>query len=706
MDLVIGNRANPAAVDRLIAELNSIELTEATLYVGYPILTTADSSVSVDAVLTSVEHGVIVFDLQATGRTDWSIVEASQLEIELALKSKLLRHRELTEKRDLAIPLHILTYLPVKPAQAAQAEEIVVAIQGKLAEAMNGLAGIDPKYVRPLNASIQQVATIKPQKKRLAVIREDSRGGKLKVIEREIANLDKWQKRGAIECPEGPQRIRGLAGSGKTIVLALKAAYLHAQHPEWHIAVTFQTRSLYGLFRDLIRRFTFEHLGDEPDWERLRVIHAWGSRGDPGLYSTICQENDLPIHDFSYAKSRYLGAGAFEGVCGEALESLPKEKPTATFDALLIDEAQDFGPHFFKLAYSSVKSPHRFVWAYDELQSLREASLSRVEDLFGKDALGEPVVKLHNIESQPQQDIILPICYRNTPWALSAAHAIGFGIYRDQGLIQMFDEPALWSDIGYEVVAGRPEPGSQVTLARRKDSTPQFFAKLLDPADAVQFQSFQSEEEQAIWTADQIKSNLEEDELEPNDILVIFANPVSVPSDAGPLIAQLKDRGIAAHIAGVTRGVDEFFVPNSVVVSGIYRAKGNECPMVYVMGAEYCHGGWGLIRRRNILFTAITRSKTWVRVSGIGKNMDALCKEWTKVQSHRFQLAFTVPSAQELTALRRIHRDRTEDEIQRVESSRQSLEEIIQLIEREEMTLEDLPAKLRKRLSKLLKDKE
>jgi superfamily I DNA and RNA helicase len=67
----------------------------------------------------------------------------------------------------------------------------------------------------------------------------------LKDIERNIANLDQWQKAAAIESPEGLQCIRGLAGSGKTIVLALKAAYRHSQKPEWRIAVAFHSRALY-----------------------------------------------------------------------------------------------------------------------------------------------------------------------------------------------------------------------------------------------------------------------------------------------------------------------------------------------------------------------------------------------------------------------------------------------------------------------------
>jgi superfamily I DNA and RNA helicase len=301
--------------------------------------------------------------------------------------------------------------------------------------------------------------------------------------------------------------------------------------------------------------------------------------------------------------------------------------------------------------------------------------------------------------------LILPICYRNTPWALSVAHALGFGVYRPEGLIQMFDEASLWSDIGYEVVKGSLEPGSRVTLARRKDATPPFFSQMLDPQDAVQCYSFEKEADQAAWVAEQIQGNLEKDELEPSDILVIFSNPVSVPTDAGPLIAQLQNRGISSHIAGVTRGVDEFFVPNSVVVSGIYRAKGNEAPMVYVLGADYCHGGWGLIRRRNILFTAITRSKAWVRVCGLGKDMQQLSEEWAQVHKNGFQLTFKVPTADELKTLRRIHRDRTEDEIQRVETSRKTLEEIIEMIEKEELTLADLPTALRRKLSKLLGEK-
>jgi len=701
MDLVIGTRTNPAAVEQLVNELKQIPLTEATLYVGYPILHSADVAMSLDSILTCVEHGIVVFDLIGHDRhTNWEQIEERQAEVEISLKSKLFRHRELTAKRQLAVPVSIITYLPFKPNNVADTE-IVIAEQGHLREALDDLPRMDRRYIKALNAAIQQVATIKPHNKRLNVKSDSSKGGRLKVIEREIANLDKWQKKGAIECPDGPQRIRGLAGSGKTVVLALKAAYLHAQHPDWTIAVGFQTQSLYEQFRDLIRRFTFEHIGDEPDWDRLKIMHAWGSSGSPGLYSAITEANGLECRDFQYAK-RHFGSLAFEGVCGEALSMLVGRPENPIFDALLVDEAQDFGPNFFQFAYKSVKPPHRFVFAYDELQSLSETSLPGLVQLFGTDRHGEPVVKLRNAEGQPQQDVILPVCYRNTPWSISTAHALGFGIYRHDGLIQMFDEPALWHDIGYEVVAGSVEPGQQATLARRADATPEYFNQLLASDEALQVFRFNTRDEQAQWVADQIALNLERDELELSDILVIFANPISVPTEAGPLISKLREKGINAHIAGVTRRVDRFFISDSIVISGIYRAKGNEAAMVYVMGADFCFEGPSLTRRRNILFTAITRSRAWVRVCGIGSSMEHLQEEWEEVKRNNYSLRFTVPSFDELARIRRINRDRTEDEIQRIEQGRKSLQATIDLIERGDITLEDLPMNLRTKLSKIL----
>ncbi|MDN8683009.1 hypothetical protein Q0M91_14415, partial [Staphylococcus aureus] len=82
----------------------------------------------------------------------------------------------------------------------------------------------------------------------------------------------------------------------------------------------------------------------------------------------------------------------------------------------------------------------------------------------------------------------------------------------------MFKEPLFWDNIGFETVGGRLIYGSGVTLQRAKDRTPDFFYDLINPEDAIVVNSFPTNEEQAQWVAQQIKDNIEKQELEPSDI--------------------------------------------------------------------------------------------------------------------------------------------------------------------------------------------
>ncbi|MEL7409314.1 MAG: AAA family ATPase, partial [Cyanobacteria bacterium J06558_2] len=274
------------------------------------------------------------------------------------------------------------------------------------------------------------------------VKKDNSRGARLKKLEDFIANLDRNQSEAVIETVEGVQRIRGLAGSGKTIILALKVAYLHAKHPDWNIAVTFNTRSLKSQFKRLINTFTIEQTSEEPDWSKVKIIHAWGSPKMDGIYFEICKEHGIEYRDFTAA--RQLAAIeannpdlAFDYVCWEALRTIPNF--VQYYDALLIDEAQDFDKHFLQLCYKIVKNPKRLIYAYDELQSLNNKVMESPEEIFGKDNQGKFNVRLENLPGQPKQDIFLEKCYRNSRPILSSAHALGFGIYHHNGLIQMFD---------------------------------------------------------------------------------------------------------------------------------------------------------------------------------------------------------------------------------------------------------------------------
>src|SRR5262245_59563270 len=106
------------------------------------------------------------------------------------------------------------------------------------------------------------------------------------------------------------------------------------------------------------------------------------------------------------------------------------------------------------------------------------------------------------------------------------AHALGFGIYREKGIVKFFDDTVLWKDIGYTFVSGTMVGGKQVTIKRANSSYPQYFTELLKPDDAVQSYVFDTKELQAQWIAEQIKRNLAEDELDVSDILIILADPL------------------------------------------------------------------------------------------------------------------------------------------------------------------------------------
>ena len=384
-----------------------------------------------------------------------------------------------------------------------------------------------------------------------------------------------------------------------------------------------------------------------------------------------------------------------------------RDKPvTPLYDALLIDEGQDLPPSFFQLVHKFTSDRKRIVWAYDDLQKLSEAQMPDLGELFGYDQKGKPLVFLENVEGQPHQDIVLQICYRTPPWTLTAAHALGFGLYRAGSKIQHFDDPTYWTDIGYERKSGELQAGKAVRLERKKDSAPAYFWDSLKEEDAVQWKTFQDPLEQASWIAESILKNLEEDELEFDDILIVLPDAQRARGKAATLKEALRRVGLPAHLAGVTSSRDVIFSPDSIAMAQIYRSKGNEAGMVYVVDSQYCLSGPTQITLRNILFTSITRSKAWVRICGWGSGMEELEQELNSLKQNNFLLDFTIPTPEELSQMRRIHRERTAVEQEVLAQRVDALRGLLTALESGDVDFDSLPLDLRGRLGKLLSLRE
>ena len=718
IDIIRGTSLKPAASKSLVDLMSRETDFSGQLFIGFPVMATPGGPHLIDALLVSADKGIILFDLiEGSNIEDY---ESRQDDSANILEARLKTHRELMDRRHLLIDIHTISFAPgVSNLNPEKQDDYSLVNTSSLMPELQKFTWEKPNkeiYEKALSA-IESISAIRKSGVRRTIKKRNSRGDKLKNLEDSIATLDHEQSRAVIETVEGVQRIRGLAGSGKTIVLALKAAYLHAQHPEWRIGVTFNTRSLKGHFRRLIERFTLEQTGEEPDWDYLQIIHAWGapgSRDRDGIYYQYCRIHDITYFDFGMASDKFGRENAFTGACEHALGQAREN--IQLYDVILVDEAQDFSPAFLRLCYELLrgKDSKRLVYAYDELQNLSGDSLPSPEEIFGKKVDGSPKVRFDDVSgNEAQRDIILKKCYRNSRPVLVTAHALGFGIYRDAlppggtGLIQMFDHPELWEEIGYQRRDGKLEEGSSVTLYRPEETSPKFLEDHSPIDDLIQFIPFNSQEEQANWLSSEIKKNLEIDELRSEDIIVINPDPRTTRSSVAPIRSRLLEMNINSHLAGVDTTPDTFFQTGQdlVTFTGIYRAKGNEAGMVYIINAQDCHSSLrNLASIRNQLFTAITRSKAWIRVLGIGSRMKEIKKEYDKLKSQNFDLQFTYPTEKQREQLR-VHRDMTTAERRQLEQRQKSLFGLIKDIESGNIHIEDLDETAVARLRKFLMQK-
>lgn len=452
-------------------------------------------------------------------------------------------------------------------------------------------------------------------------------------IEETLKPLDGQQRDAAFQVPPGPQRLRGLAGSGKTLLLAWRAARIHAAHPNWDIAFVFFTKSLYQHVRNLIARCYRDMTdGGEPNWDKLRVLHAWGGGQQTGFYSLTCLS-----HGIVPASAQQGDVGPqFQTICAELWNQIG-EQVHQHWDCILIDEGQDLPPEFYRIAFHSLREPKRLYWAYDEAQGIGSMIVPEPSVVFGRDDTGAPVVNLQGKYSGGiSKGVQFKRSYRTPQRILMAAHALNMGLYREQGPLQAPTQGLQWGQIGYKLEDGDFRAiGKPVTISRPIENS-------CHPVDHAGFphnealgetlfwQSFDADEAEIDWVASRIRGDIDGG-LSPQDILVTGprGNYDFGPENhfIPPFYIQLARRllvlGVTSHFPS---GADDFFVEGHVTIANIFRAKGNEAWKTYVCRFQHAIEPWGVrhpegpiqaeLEQRNQAFTALTRAKVWCVVSG------------------------------------------------------------------------------------------
>jgi superfamily I DNA and RNA helicase len=613
------------------------------LYYQFPMYRSEAGELIVSTVLyMSTRHGIIVFGTSEDSSNLPLVVEQLS-EASSAIYSKLLRNKALRRSpRELISPVTEVLFTLSPPLH--EVGMMVLSSEPQLQEFLDSIddAELTNAQLREMQSSLEgSKALIRPSTRATKTLPRSSRAHQIVALEQEIANFDQRQKRAFMTPVVGPQRIRGLAGSGKTVVLAMKAALVHLMDPDARILVTFHTKSLYQHVRRMITRFYRQYDDRDPDWERLTVLHSWGGGRDPGVYYNACIMNGLTPLDYSTAKARHP-SDPFSYCCEQFLETV--REPRTQYDYVFVDEGQDLPDSFLRLC-AAVVAGKRFVVAYDELQSIFRTETRNFSELFG--------VKL-----EAKDDIVLKKCYRNPREVLFVAHAVGFGIYGPK-IVQMLESKEHWEDIGYQVLSEELIPGKPAQIKRPRENSLQSVSDASPITDIVLSSAHKTAEEEIAWVVESICSDLSSG-LQPDDIVVISVDDRNARTYFQGLSSRLRTQNIPTYNVHEALGVQDFAIPGAVTLTTVHKAKGNEAYMVYVLGIDapytesgLARGNASAARTRNVIFTALTRAKAWVRISGVDPAASEFFNEVSRAIEDFPTFRFTYPSTRELRQIKR-----------------------------------------------------
>lgn len=437
----------------------------------------------------------------------------------------------------------------------------------------------------------------------------------------QINQFDDTQLDASLTITDEAERIRGLAGTGKTVILAIKAARIHRKNPNAKIVYTFSTHSLYNQVRRLISKYYRKITGDDPNWDNLKVLHGWGGKTTgEGLYYNTCLTNGItPLH---YGNLKYE-ENPFGAACSKLLKYNLKEQ----YDYILIDEAQDMPLEFFRLVEKITKQPKRIIWAYDELQTTSNIKIPDSTELFGKDENEQPKVPLKS-----EHDYILKKSYRNHQDVLMLAFGLGFGLYSEGGITQIIKEKDTWEAIGFNVESPL-ESNKKVTIRRPKENSPNTINEHFKSLEILNLETFPTKLEEIHGVVQKIINLINEQKVNPHDIMVIDMD--ALPKNNLMIIQSLLyQSGINSMIPGLVDGAKSFLEEDNVTLTTVRRAKGNEVPIVFVIGSERIYSFSNAYEKRilrNMIFISITRSKGWLFLSASGQYVEVLTTEYNKI---------------------------------------------------------------------------
>jgi superfamily I DNA and RNA helicase len=363
-------------------------------------------------------------------------------------------------------------------------------------------------------------------------------------------NRSSHQARLALRIGSGHQIIKGPPGSGKTLILAHRSLHLCKYQPEGkRILLVCYNIALVGYLKRLLKE---KGIGSEN--KGVQVFHFFELCSSI-LGETIRYENE----DNNY----------YDFIISEALKRVAAEKSRIEpFDAVLVDEAQDFSNDMLRILLELLKKKGDFVIALDSSQNLYRRKTSWKS--IGIQAGG----RTHHLNR----------VYRNTHEIFEFTRKFLGETYRGNKQMALF---------------------------------PDEFALHGDPPD---IRSFKSLEEIEAFLPEDISSSIAQEDYKRSEIAVIYDDKVYGPdrftydNRALPMriLNRLESFGIpTTWVSRDVRAKEMYDITTDrVSLISIHSSKGLDFDLVYLVGMDQIRP-IEITKERliSLVYVAMTRSK-------------------------------------------------------------------------------------------------
>lgn len=399
--------------------------------------------------------------------------------------------------------------------------------------------------------------------------------------------------------------FRGVAGSGKSIMLALSVAQTLTNYRNERATLFGSTerkpRALVVCFNRALVPYLrqkvedrFERVAwDKPADDELTVTHFEGlvrisEAKEPSLKSGL---------DYSEKSNRA------RAMCA-AMDKLDKTAADAVmFDAVYVDEAQDLLPEEFefllKLARKNDKGGQTVILFYDNAQNIYGVP-APVWSKLGINIVGRTV--------------FLDQCLRNTRETLLFAFNVLVGSFAPEGERVT---TRTFADV---------ESLRQRGLIEEKDGRFDiFFTKRSGPLPFVQ--AYANRETEVDGVVEAVRRLLLNHKVLPSDILILYNSHKSYSDLLGPKFK--KALGDSIRLRFVDRAHDAnkdlpLLEDGALTVSTIASAKGYDAPVVLLLGVDELDTS---NEDRATFYVGATRAKLHLVVTGVKRDKPTLLNE-------------------------------------------------------------------------------